>query len=221
MSRRALSFVLFFLRTTDLRRKERQMDPTLDFWFDFASSYSYPAALRLGEVAARAGVAVNWRPFLLGPIFVAQGWTNSPFNLYPRKGRYMWRDLERICVRLNLPLRPPDPFPQNSLLAARCTLALAPNERPAFVKAIYAAEFGEGRRIDDASTLSGVLAALGLSQEALVHAKSDTIKQALRTETEEAQRLDIFGAPSFVTADGELFWGNDRLDDAVAWAVAH
>jgi 2-hydroxychromene-2-carboxylate isomerase len=215
-----LDFVLFFPQM-GRRQKGARMTPTVDFWFDFASSYSYPAAMRVGQAAERAGVKINWRPFLLGPVFVAQGWNNSPFNLYPRKGRYMWRDMERICKRLNLPLRPPDPFPQNSLLAARCTLALSPHDRAAFVKAVFAAEFGEGARIDEAATLNAVLSALGLPQETLAGATSDSVKQALRAETEEAQRLDIFGAPSFVTSDGELFWGNDRLDEAMAWAVAH
>ena len=95
--------------------------PVLDFWFDFASTYSYPAAARIGPLAAEAGVQVRFRPFLLGPIFKAQGWDTSPFNLYPAKGRNMWRDLERLCEDTGLPFRRPEPFPQNSLLAgARC-----------------------------------------------------------------------------------------------------
>ena len=97
--------------------------PVLDFWFDFASTYSYPAAMRIGALAEDAGVRVRFRPFLLGPIFQAQGWTTSPFNLYAAKGRNMWRDLERLCADLGLPFRRPDPFPQNSLLAARVALA--------------------------------------------------------------------------------------------------
>ena len=95
-----------------------------EFWYEFASSYSYPAAMRVEALAAERGVALAWRPFLLGPLFAAQGWRDSPFNLYPAKGRYMWRDLERICGALGLPLTRPDPFPQNSLLAARVALAL-------------------------------------------------------------------------------------------------
>jgi len=193
--------------------------PTIDFWFDFASSYSYPAAMRIDELAEQSGVKVNWRPFLLGPIFVGQGWRDSPFNLYPLKGRYMWRDLERICARESLPLRRPEPFPQNSLLAARCAMAIDPADRPAFAKAIFAAEFGEGDGIDDRATIARALAAVGLTEEPLARAKTDAIKQALRAETDEAKRLELFGAPSFVTQDGELFWGNDRLQDAIAWAV--
>ncbi|MES1155659.1 MAG: DsbA family protein, partial [Pseudorhodoplanes sp.] len=93
--------------------------PSLDFWFEFASTYSYPAAMRIRALADAAGVAIRWRPFLLGPIFKAQGWDNSPFNIYEMKGRYMWRDLERTCADLGLPFRRPDPFPQSGLVAAR------------------------------------------------------------------------------------------------------
>jgi 2-hydroxychromene-2-carboxylate isomerase len=73
--------------------------PALDFWFEFSSTYSYPAALRIGALAAEAGVEVRLRPLLLGPIFQAHGWNTSPFILYPAKGRHMWRDLERILRR--------------------------------------------------------------------------------------------------------------------------
>src|SRR5438270_7862653 len=127
-------------------------DPVLDFWFDFASTYSYPAAMRIGLLAKNAKVRVRFRPFLLGPIFKAQGWTTSPFNLYPAKGRNMWRDLERSCADLRLPFRRPDPFPQNSLLAARVAL----------VGTLFRAEFAHGRRIDDAPVLADVLAALNV-----------------------------------------------------------
>jgi 2-hydroxychromene-2-carboxylate isomerase len=193
---------------------------TLDFWFEFASTYSYPAAMRIAEAAAARGVAVRWRPFLLGPIFKAQGWDNSPFNLYPAKGRYMWRDLERICADLNLPFTRPAVFPQNTILAARVALVgLAQQWGEDFCRAIYEAEFGEGRNIGEPDVLAGVLTGLGQDVEAVMgEAQSDDVKARLRAQTDEAARRGIFGAPSFVTSDGELFWGNDRLDAALEWA---
>jgi 2-hydroxychromene-2-carboxylate isomerase len=196
------------------------MAATLDFWFDFASTYSYVTAMRISPLAEAHGVTIGWRPFLLGPIFKAQGWDNSPFNLYPIKGRYMWRDLARICDALDLPLVQPALFPQNSVTAARVALVgLAEGWGENFCRAIFRAEFGEGRAIGEAATLVGVLAALGLEGEAVLEqAKAEPIKAALRTQTEQAQRLGIFGAPSFLTADGELFWGNDRLEAALNWA---
>lgn len=192
---------------------------TLDFWFEFASTYSYPAAMRIAPLAAAAGVTVRWRPFLLGPIFKAQGWDTSPFNLYPDKGRYMWRDLERLCAALNLPFTRPDPFPQWSLLPARVAIVgLSEGWGEDFVRAVYRAEFGEGRSINEPAVIGELLADLGLDPAAeLARAQTDATKAALRTQTEEAQRVGIFGAPSFITG-GELFWGNDRLEQAIAWA---
>jgi len=194
--------------------------PSLDFWFDFASTYSYPAAARIRALANQAGVALNFRPFLLGPIFKAQGWDNSPFNLFPAKGRNMWRDLERICADLSLPFRRPEPFPQNSLLAARVALiGLSESWGEEFCVGVFRAQFAQGRRIDDADTLADILAGLKVAAApALAAAQSDENKMRLRTQTEDAQRRGLFGAPSFTTADGELFWGNDRLERALAWA---
>src|SRR5262249_39385127 len=87
---------------------------SLQFWFELASTYSYPAAMRVEARAAEKGVAIEWRPFLLGPIFQAQGWNDSPFNVYPAKGRYMWRDLERVCAKEGLGFTRPSRFPRGS-----------------------------------------------------------------------------------------------------------
>jgi 2-hydroxychromene-2-carboxylate isomerase len=194
--------------------------PALDFWFDFASTYSYPAALRIAPLAAAAGVTVRHRPFLLGPIFKAQGWDSSPFNVYEAKGRHMWRDLERLCADLALPFRRPEPFPQNGLLAARVALVgLGEGWGEAFCRAIFQAEFAEGRRIDDPGVIRDILADLNGDPAAVLDAARDEgNKQRLRQQTDEAQRHGIFGAPTFVTSDGELFWGNDRLERALQWA---
>jgi 2-hydroxychromene-2-carboxylate isomerase len=195
--------------------------PVLEFWYEFASTYSYLSAMRIERLAAAAGVDVRWRPFLLGPIFAAQGWTSSPFNLYPVKGRYMWRDMERQAAALGLPFRKPDPFPQNGLLAARVALYGADHPWGAtFTKAVYRAEFGEGRAIADAPTVPSILTQLGLDADAILRgAQADANKTRLRALSEEARSRGIFGAPTFFTEDGEMFWGNDRLEQALAWAA--
>lgn len=199
--------------------------PTIDFWYEFASTYSYLSALRIEDAAAAAGVTVRWRPFLLGPIFAAQGWTTSPFNIYPAKGRYMWRDVARTARRRGLAFNRPDPFPQNGLLAARlATIGAAEGWVAPFSRAIYRAQFAEGRHVADHGVLAAILADIGLGAEAetlIARGRTDAaVKERLRAETEEARSLGIFGAPSFLTDDGELFWGDDRLDDALAWAAA-
>jgi len=195
--------------------------PSLDFWLEFGSTYSYPAAMRIAELAQAAGVTVRWRPFALGAIFKAQGWPpDSPFNWQQAKGRYMWRDLERLCAGYGLPFRRPDPFPQPSILAARVALVgLREGWGEDFARAVYRAEFAEGRQIGEPAVIGELVAGLGVPPEpVLARANGAENKDALRAATDEAQRLGIFGAPSFVTADGELFWGNDRLEAALAWA---
>lgn len=197
--------------------------PVVDFWFDFASTYSYPACIRAEAAAVEAGVAIRYRPFLLGPIFKAQGWDSSPFNIYAAKGRYMWRDLERLCGALSIPFRRPDPFPQNSMLAARAAIAGDGEAwREAYCLAVFRTHFGEGRPIDTAEAIGALLHEAGAPAHSMLElAQSDPVKLRLRTETEQAAGLGIFGAPSFVTPDGELFWGNDRMEAAFAWARAH
>lgn len=194
--------------------------PTVDFWYEFASTYSYLAAMRVAPAAAAAGVMVRWRPFLLGPIFKGQGMETSPFNLFPRKGAYMWRDMERLAADLGLPFRRPDVFPQSGVLAARVALVgLEDGWGEDFTRAVYRAEYGEGRPIGDQAVIADILAALGRDPAAVLgRAQSEAVKVTLRAETEEAERIGLFGAPTFVTADGELFWGNDRLEQALAWA---
>lgn len=205
--------------------------PVLDFWFEFASTYSYLAAMRVGVLAETADVAVRFRPFLLGPILKAQGWDTSPFNLFPAKGRHMWRDLERTCAEHKLAFRRPTPFPQSSVLAARVALvgldqsldaSLSESIRPwgnDFCRGVFRAEFADGMRIDAPQTIRLILSNLNVDAEAAIaRAQTDAIKDRLRSQTAQAQELGIFGAPTFITADGELFWGSDRMESAIAWA---
>jgi 2-hydroxychromene-2-carboxylate isomerase len=191
---------------------------TIEFWFEFASTYSYPAAMRIEAAAAARGVQVAWRAFLLGPIFQAQGWNDSPFNIYPVKGAYMWRDLERICRKHGIALNRPSQFPRGSLLAARiaCRFAAAP-WLPGFVREVYRANFEHDRDIASVEVIGNCLAAAGAdAEEALAQAQTPEAKAQLRAQTDDAVKRSIFGAPSF-TVGGELFWGNDRLEDALDW----
>jgi 2-hydroxychromene-2-carboxylate isomerase len=194
----------------------------VEFWFEFSSTYSYPAAIRIEALAQSEGVPIIWKPFLLGPVFRAQGWRDSPFNLFPVKGRYMWRDLERICEELAIPFRRPSQFPSNGLLAARisCWFATKPWV-PEFVRSVYRANFAEDLDISSASVLESRLDSLGQPGAALIQqAQLPESKEKLRAQTENAIALGIFGAPTFVVGP-ELFWGNDRLEEAISWYKSH
>lgn len=193
----------------------------LEFWFEFGSTYSHVAACRAVDLVRDAGVRLRWRPFLLGPIFKEQGWNDSPFNLYPAKGAYMWRDMERQCEKYGIPFRRPTRFPRNGLLATR--VALLGEREPwcaDFVRAIYLANFAEDRDIASPDTVAALLRKAGVEEAHAVMESAETPenKARLRERTEEARRLGIFGAPTFRVGD-ELFWGNDRFEDALAWCA--
>ncbi len=191
---------------------------TVRFWFDFASTYSYLAAMRLEAQARSWEVPVAWQPFLLGPIFEKQGWDDSPFNLNPARGRYMWRDLERQAAVWALPFRKPSQFPRNSVLAARVgCAALEEPWLPAYARAVFRANFEEDLDIADPAVVADALRAAGQDPEAaMAAAGAPAHKGKLRQATETAWSLGIFGAPTF-EVDGELFWGNDRMEQAFAW----
>ncbi|WP_323778069.1 2-hydroxychromene-2-carboxylate isomerase [Leisingera sp.] len=196
------------------------MGRSVTFWFEFASTYSYLSAMRISSAAQARGVAVAWKPFLLGPIFTAQGWDTSPFNIYPAKGRYMWRDMQRICAARGLRFRRPDPFPQNGLKAARLALAAAEQDRiEIFAQAVFRAQFGDGADISAEPVLLDCLHKAGLDAALIERAQSPGIKSALRVQTDAARAAGIFGAPSF-TIGTELFWGDDRLEQALDHAAA-
>ncbi len=194
----------------------------IEFWYEFASTYSYPAAMRIEAMAEEAGVAVAWRPFLLGPLLNEhQGMTDSPFNVVPVKGRYMWRDMERVCSDEGLPFTHPSQFPRNILLAARCAVVgLDEGWTPAFTRSVYAANFVADADIGNPDIIGALLEEVGASATAvLAAAQAAPAKDRLKDHVAQARARGIFGSPSFVTRDGELFWGNDRLEQALSWAA--
>jgi len=190
----------------------------LTFWFDFSSSYSYLAAMRIEEVAERARIGVVWQPFLLGPIFQEAGYGGSPNLMAPAKADYMWTDIARRAAHRGHPFVKPAVFPQKSVLAARAALALDSRERPAFCRAVFAMAFGRGANIAESAVVAEAASQAGHDADALLErARSPEVKAALFSAGDEAKALKLFGAPSFVTSDGALFWGDDRLEDALSW----
>jgi 2-hydroxychromene-2-carboxylate isomerase len=198
------------------------MSGEVEFWFDFASTYSYVAAMRVEAATARVGARVLWRPFLLGPIFAEQqGIKDSPFNVHPVRGRYMWRDLERLCAKYGLPWRKPSVFPRNSTLAARVAIVGAEEPwGPGFVRAVYSANFARDQDISSRTVIEEVLAQVGADAQAvLTRAEAAENKPRLREQTTRAAQFGIFGAPNFIV-NGELFFGQDRLDDALEFLAS-
>jgi 2-hydroxychromene-2-carboxylate isomerase len=193
---------------------------TLEFWYELGSNYSYLSVMRIEELARQHGVAIIWKPFLLGPIFKSLGWDSSPFVLQKEKGAYIWRDMVRQCEKYHLPWTRPSTFPRRTVLPTR--VALLGADEPwigAYSKQLMQINFVEDRDIDTPEAVSEVLDGLGLpASDLLGEAQSDENKLRLREQTDEARRRGVFGAPTFFVG-AEMFWGNDRLEDALRLAT--
>ncbi|CAN5467687.1 2-hydroxychromene-2-carboxylate isomerase [soil metagenome] len=189
----------------------------IEIWFDFGSSYSYLSVMRIEPLARAAGVDVRWRPFLLGPIFRQMGFDNSPFVLQPEKGAYVWQDMERQCRKYGLPWRRPTRFPRRALLPMR--VALLGSEQPwigAYCREMMMLNFALDTDIDDRDIVASVLEQLKLdAEQILAAAETPANNSALHYATDTARRRGVFGAPTFFVGDA-MYWGNDRLDDALA-----
>ena len=191
-------------------------EPTFEFWFEFASTYSYLSVSRIEELTTNEGIDVRWKPFLLGPTFNAQGWNTSPFNIYETKGRYMWRDIERLCEKYRIPFKKPTEFPRNGILPARVALACeGEGWIPEFTKRVFIANFAEDRDISSKEVIGSILYSLDLDATSILEsAIVQENKDRLRAQTKLSADKGIFGAPTFVIGE-EIFWGNDRLEDAI------
>jgi 2-hydroxychromene-2-carboxylate isomerase len=194
--------------------------PQIEFWFEFGSNYSYLSVMRIEDAARARGVAIAWKPFLLGPILRALGMETSPFLLQKEKGAYVWQDMERQCRKYGLQWTRPSAFPRLAVLPMR--VALLGAERPwigAFSRKVMELNFALDRDINEPDIIAPVLTALGLAAaEILRESQTDAIKARLRAQTEQARTKGIFGAPTFFVGDA-MFWGNDRLDDALLFAA--
>jgi len=194
------------------------MAKPIDFYFDFSSPYGYLAAQRIDEIGADNGREVVWRPFLLGVVFKTTG--AQPLLDIPMKGDYARRDLARSARLMDIPFTVPKPFPFMSVAACRATYWLSerdPAAGKALAKALYRAAFGEGRDIAAATAVADIAADQGHDREEVQAAlQNPRLKDLLKHEIEAAMRKGVFGSP-FMIADGEPFWGYDRLEDLGVW----
>jgi 2-hydroxychromene-2-carboxylate isomerase len=197
------------------------MSAKVDFFFNFGSTYSYLAIMRLEAEAAQAGVEVRWRPFNVRKLFVEQ--TNIPFpKEKAAKVTYMWRDIERRAARFGLEWNgiPPYPVDRSGLANRLGVIAGKEGWAPAFTRAAYRAWFIDHKDFGQPEVAHALLSELGLDATALIErANSDAAKVDFDVETNVARSLGIFGVPTFV-AGNEIFWGHDRMEDAFAWAAA-
>ncbi len=193
----------------------------LDFWFSIGSTYSYLTVSRLDDELAKHGLSARWRPFNVRRIMRAQN--NNPFGDKPAKSAYMWRDIARRANRFDIPVQVPAPYPIDDLPLANQIAVLGMSEGwgKAYVQEAYRLWFQQGLSAGEEPNFSRALTAAGQDPEpTLARARSDTAVGMLEAETDAAEAAGVFGAPT-LSVNGELFWGDDRIPDAIAWCQGH
>ncbi|MCP3411365.1 2-hydroxychromene-2-carboxylate isomerase [Bradyrhizobium sp. CCGB01] len=189
----------------------------IDFWFTMGSTHSYLSVSRLSDVERSTGISFHWRPFHL--LTILQEMKHVPFADKPAKLTYMWRDIERRAAMYGFPANLPAPYPAKQSIVANliATVGMREGWGPEFVRAAYRRWFTLSQETGAEPNVSGSLRDIGQDPErVLTLAEAETTKAALEAETSAARDLGIFGSPTFVV-DRELFWGDDRLNDAISW----
>ncbi len=190
---------------------------TIDFWFSIGSTYTYLSVMRLAEVERTTGIHFNWRPFSVRAIMREQN--NIPFATKPVKRAYMWRDIERRAERYGLPIRVPAPYPLQEFDLANRVAILGRDEGwcANYTRATYRRWFQQGQPPGGEPNLPDSLHEIGQDPARVITLASlDAIGHAYAAAIDEARALNIFGSPNFVVGS-EVFWGDDRLDDALEW----
>ena len=190
----------------------------VDFYFEFSSPYGYIASRLVEDIERRIGRPMTWRPFLLGPVFKLTG--SAPLVEIPLKGEYAKRDFARSARMHGVPFKYPEKFPIGTVAAMRAFYWLHdrdPAKARALAKALYNAYFAEGRDIGSPGTVVDVARSLAIDADALVKALEDpALKDRAKREVDAAIAAGVFGSPFFI-ADGEPFWGVDRLPMLEQW----
>ena len=194
------------------------MAPTqIDFWFTTGSTYSFLSVMRLAELERSTGITFRWRPFHL--LVILQEMKHVPFADKPTKSAYMWRDIERRAAMYGIPARLPAPYPAKHSVVANlvATIGMREGWGADFVRAAYRRWFQLGQETGSEPHVSGSLRDIEQDPaRVLALADSEEAKKALTLETDAARSLGIFGSPTFAVGR-ELFWGDDRLEDAISW----
>jgi 2-hydroxychromene-2-carboxylate isomerase len=200
-----------------LKQEPDVAEGAIDFWFTMGSTYSYLSVMRLADVERTTGIKFQWRPFHL--LIILQEMQHVPFADKPAKCRYMWRDIERRAALHGLPGKLPAPYPAKQSVVANLVAIVGMREGwgADFVRAAYRHWFQQGEETGSEPNLSASLRDIGQDPaRVLALASAAEANHRLLAETDAARRLGIFGSPTFAIGE-ELFWGDDRVDDAVSW----
>ena len=185
----------------------------IDFWFDYISPYAFFGWLRVRQLAAAHDATLTLRPVLFAALLDHHGQL-GPAEI-PSKRAHTFKDILRYAALHDIVLRGPATHPFNPLTALRCSVRQAADDQQAdVIDALYRAAWSTGIDMGDPDAIAGALSDAGLDGPGLVARTRDAdIKEALKAQTAAAIERGVFGVPT-LDVDGELFWGNDRVDYA-------
>jgi 2-hydroxychromene-2-carboxylate isomerase len=189
----------------------------IDFWFTMGSTYLYLSVMRLADVERAHGIAFRWRPFHL--LLILQEMKHVPFADKPAKSHYMWRDIERRAAMYRLPATLPAPYPVKQSVTANLVALVGMGEGwgEDFVRAAYRRWFVHGEETGSEPNVSSSLRDIGQDPARVLKlANAPATNEHLVAVTDAARQLGIFGSPTFAVGR-EIFWGDDRLEDAISW----
>lgn len=194
---------------------------SLEFWVGYGSTYTYLSVMRIDALIAGTDIELIWKPFNIRTLMIQKGLPTGPFTPRPDKLAYMWRDLERRAQRRGLPYARPPQYPVDSQSTVRVArLAAEQGWCSSFSRKVFHMNFVEGRSIGGKGNLEAALGELGHDPARVIReAHQPDIEEALAAQTQTAIDIGVFGAPTFSVGD-ELFWGDDRLEDAIEWCTS-
>ena len=191
----------------------------INFYFSIGSTYTYLSVTRILEVEKKNQIKFNWKPFSVRAIMKEMN--NIPF---PRdkinKVNYMWRDIERRSEQYGFFAKTPVPYPLSEFDLANqiAILGLENNWGIDYIRMTYKKWFQEGKEPAIEPSISEICKELKLEKDkVLLEAKSEKIEKKYLLNTENARKNKIFGSPSFIV-NNEIFWGDDRMEDAINWS---
>ena len=192
---------------------------SIDFWFSIGSTYTYLTISRLNEVSTQEGLAFNWFPFSVRKIMMDMD--NIPFTPPAKKIKsdYMWRDIERRAGFYGFNPKIPAPYPLTKFDLANKLAVLGINEGWGmdYVISTYKRWFEQGKEPATEANLTEIFDELKLNKDdVMTQVQSTEIEKKYLENTEKAYRLGVFGSPTFIF-EGEIFWGDDRLEDCIKW----
>jgi len=191
----------------------------IDFYFSIGSTYTYLSVTRILDVEKKHGVKFNWKPFSVRAIMKEMN--NIPFPKDKKnKVDYMWRDIERRAERYGFFAKTPVPYPLSEFDLANklAILGLKENWGTDYVRTTYKRWIQEGKEPATEPNISEICSELKLDKDKIIlKANSEEIEKEYLTNTDSARNNKVFGSPTFIV-NNEIFWGDDRMEDAITWS---